>query len=77
MPHVHEAIGRELERAFRGQKGISFKRTPNDQPVPDTLAEPDDMLIVQPPCHPWEPIKVPEQYEGQLHCLLCGAPFAA
>jgi hypothetical protein len=76
MPHVHEAIGRELTKAFRGQRGISFKSTAGDLPVPDALHEPNDMVIVHPPCHPWEPVKIPEQHGGQLHCLICGSPYA-
>jgi hypothetical protein len=31
---------------------------------------------VHPPCHPWEPVKIPEQHGGQLHCLICGSPYA-
>jgi hypothetical protein len=76
MPHVHEAIGRELDKALCGHNWISVKTTATGLPVPDALHEPNDMAIVQPPCHSWEPIKIPEQRGGRLHCLICGSPFA-
>jgi hypothetical protein len=34
------------------------------------------MLIVQSPCHPWEPIKIEEFWSGPIHCLVCGIQFA-
>jgi hypothetical protein len=34
------------------------------------------MVIVAPPCHPWEPVKVPDEATGELHCLICGTAFA-
>ncbi len=43
---------------------------------PDALVEPDDMVIVVSPCHSYEPVKVPEGFEGPLYCLICGTPFA-
>lgn len=48
---------------------------PNAIP-PAPLFEPDDMVAVEPPCHPEEPIKV-EPWDGkvELHCLVCGDPF--
>ena len=37
--------------------------------------EPHDMRRVEPPCHPLEPLKISEDWEGPLHCLICGAEF--
>ena len=48
-----------------------------DQPDPDPLHEPDDMVIVQPPCHQNEPLKVPEEATGLVHCLVCGSAFSS
>ena len=49
-----------------------------EQPEPpDLLHEPPDMVVVQSPCHSWEPIKVYEDWRGSLHCLLCGQQFVA
>jgi hypothetical protein len=76
-PAVRE-ISDELEKAFRGVKGLTYKRGELDEPEPPTaLHEPDDMIVVAPPCHPWEPVKVPEEAAARVHCLLCGEPFAA
>ncbi len=48
------------------------------EPVPQpALAEPNDMIIVESPCHPWEPIKVIEDWHDPLHCLICGERFAS
>lgn len=42
---------------------------------PTPLFESDDMIAVEPPCHPDEPIKVVEEWGGELHCLRCGKTF--
>ena len=61
-------------------KGLRFK--PNRSfsfgiDTPDALAELDDMTIVEPPCHPSEPVKVPEEDAARVHCLVCGTLFSA
>lgn len=43
--------------------------------TPDVLVEPDNMTIAESPCHPNEPVKVPDE-TTKVHCLVCGAPFA-
>jgi hypothetical protein len=43
---------------------------------PSALHKPSDMTIVVSPCHPWEPIKVADEWTDPVHCLACGAPFA-
>ncbi len=35
------------------------------------------MVIVEPPCHPWEPLKVPDDGRSNFYCLVCGEEFAA
>jgi len=35
-----------------------------------------DMVIVESPCHPQEPIKVPIELLPQVNCLVCGLLFA-
>jgi len=37
------------------------------------------MLIVESPCHPWEPVKIPQQRadSGPLYCLVCGETYEA
>ena len=68
----------ELEKVFRGVKGMTYKPSHDDGPEPPpALHEPDDMVILAPPCHPREPVKVPENAAARVHCLICGAAFAA
>jgi hypothetical protein len=68
----------EIEKAFRGVRGVTFKRGHLDEPEPPSaLHEPNDMIILAPPCHPWEPVKVPEDATAPAYCLLCGKAFAA
>ncbi|GAB4659578.1 hypothetical protein MOKP64_18790 [Mycobacterium avium subsp. hominissuis] len=70
-----DAINDELKRAF----GRNYKPGMNTAPAPMPLHEPNDMLIIEPPCHPWEPVKVPQQRadSGLLHCLVCGETYQA
>jgi len=44
--------------------------------LPLPLHEPEDMMIVQSPCHPWEPMKVEELWSKPKHCLIYGSQFA-
>lgn len=53
--------------AFKGVKGMEFKPDQNfslDTLTPEPLTEPEDMVIVEPPCHPNEPVKVPDMDDG-------------
>jgi hypothetical protein len=34
-------------------------------PPPVTMVEPNDMQIIVPPCHPIEPVKVPDGEQGR------------
>lgn len=45
----------------------------NHAPVP--LEERADMVIIEPPCHPYEPFKIAERWTDPVHCLLCGQQF--
>ena len=79
-PTLDQAVHDMMTDAFKGNEWISIKPDRNfslDIPTPETLVEPDDMLIVEPPCHPNEPVKVPESATASLHCLICGSQFAA
>lgn len=78
-PEIDRAVTDAISHAFKGIQGMTFK--PNagfslDMETPEPLHEPDDMVIVEPPCHPNEPVKVPEDATGHVHCLICGAEFA-
>jgi hypothetical protein len=70
----------QLRSTLKQPRGSFFKIDvkPGERPgVPDPLVELDDMAVISPPCHPWEPIKVPEAAQPPYYCLLCGEPFAA
>lgn len=69
----------EFERLERSTRGgmIEFKFSGIDAGEPPLpLHEPNDMLVVASPCHPWEPLKVDEASTKSLRCLICGAEFA-
>lgn len=77
---IDQAMKDALTDAFKGIKGMKFEPNASfslDIETPDPLIEPDDMVIVEPPCHPNEPLKVPEASTERVFCLICGAQFAA
>lgn len=82
-PAMDQVVNDMLDDAFkplRNSKFIKVKRTGRvsfDTPTPDPLVEPDDMVIVESPCHPNEPVKVPEDAAARVFCLICGREFAA
>ena len=79
-PQLDEAVQDAMKSAFSGIKGISFKPAGNftfGLETPDPLIEPDAMVIVAPPCHDTEPVKVPETATAEVHCLICGQAFSA
>lgn len=66
-----------LESSTRSNRLIRFEAAGGGAPDPlEPLVEPDDMIIVASPCHPWEPVKIPEDHSEVVHCLVCGAAFA-
>lgn len=77
---IARAMGDALESIVGHQGSDSFvkielKRGDVPEP-PAALHEPNDMSIVQSPCHPWEPVKVLETWSDALYCLLCGERYA-
>lgn len=80
QPEIDQYIQDSLTDAFNGVKGMTFKANQNwgsDSANPDPLIEPNDMVIVEPPCHPNEPLKVPDGATDRVHCMVCGKLFAA
>lgn len=66
---------KDLERSSRSSL-VSFKFKPGSRPPsPAPLEESNDMVIVEPPCHPYEPLKISEEWAEPIHCLVCGNPF--
>lgn len=79
-PAIEQTVQESIADAFKGLKGVTFKANKSFTmgiETPSPLIEPDDMVIVEPPCHPNEPIKVPEEAAARVHCLICGSEFAA
>lgn len=73
-------IRETLRQAFEPSRDsfISFTVDESSAPeLPDALVEPQDMIMLAPPCHPWEPVKVPENASAPFYCLICGSAFAA
>lgn len=72
------AVSDAFEDALSGGDGtIQFRASGQlTKPHFPPLAEPSDMQVVEPPCHPDQTIKVADDWVGVLHCLLCGAQFS-
>lgn len=77
-PEIDQLIQDSVADMFKSSKFIEFKPDPRFTlgiPTPEPLVEPDDMVIVEPPCHPHEPLKVPEEATARVFCLICGSIF--
>lgn len=72
-----DLVNDELDNIFRGMKGFTVKKSGGaERPEPPTpLTEPNDMNQLQSPCHPWEPVKIPENSASPYYCLVCGAAY--
>jgi hypothetical protein len=79
-PEIQRYVRDALTDASKGMQGVSLRLTGDyagGLAEPEPLTEADDMVIVEPPCHPNEPLKVPVDLTQDLHCLVCGRRFAA
>ena len=77
-PMLEEAYG-EIKRTLGNVRSSFIKvdvKTPSLPEPPMPLIEPNDMVMVAPPCHPFEPLKVLEDWSEPLTCLMCGDRFA-
>lgn len=74
--HMGDMLRTSLGRA--GGRGFKVKVTPGSsrQEAPAPPFEPDDMMMISPPCHPWEPVKVPDDAAQPHYCLICGQGYA-
>jgi hypothetical protein len=75
--HAANLATDEVNKAFRGLRTsnrgpLQITITPARQTPVAPLVEPNDMRIVEAPCHPSEPIKVSENWESTTNCLYCG-----
>ena len=78
---IMEEAAQKLRQALGGvgSRGNSFVRVevkePKQPEPPMPLVEPDDMMMVEPPCHSFEPLKVADDWTESIHCLMCGEQF--
>jgi endogenous inhibitor of DNA gyrase (YacG/DUF329 family) len=73
--HIQDMVG----DAFKGIKGFNFRANSDfttQTSVPEPLIEVNDMIIVEPPCHPLEPLKIPSAHLSLVRCLICGSAFS-
>lgn len=61
-----------------GMMKVTVTHSPSSPPPhPIAPSEPTDMWEVKSPCHPLEPLKIAEDWNEAVHCLVCGAEFAS
>ena len=78
-----EVLGPELRRFKNDMEGgnrrsrelIRFDVSLPPLSRPEPLAEPDDMVRIDVPCHPEEPLKVDEGWDQEVACLVCGVRY--
>jgi hypothetical protein len=77
-----EVLGPELEQFQRNIAGMnqsgSIVQINMDVTLPtrpEPLIEPNDMIRVDLPCHPEEPLKVAEGWGSEIACLVCGIRY--
>lgn len=78
-PELDRFAQESFAEAFKGIKGITFESNSGfsfEIPTPKPLLEPNDMVIAESPCHPNEPIKIPEANTDHVYCLVCGTQFS-
>jgi hypothetical protein len=75
--HVIDPQLRGLEDSLAGLEdasgGLVSGRLERGAPLrPTRLTEPNDMRRASFECHPNEPVKVLDTWDGEIHCLVCG-----
>jgi hypothetical protein len=72
---AHDGLRRSIANLNRRSGGLikAELRTDAHEEM-DPLTEPDDIRRVDFDCHPHEPVKVLEDWDRPVHCLLCGRP---
>lgn len=66
---------RSVESSNRPGSLVSLSVSLPATPRPEPLTEPDDMVRVDLPCHLEEPLKVAEDWTGEVACLVCGIHY--
>jgi hypothetical protein len=70
-------VSGEVDQIFSqfNRPGSALKYTPGDRPpaLRELPPEPDDMRRVEFGCHSEDPLKVAEDWDKPVHCLICGS----
>ena len=66
-------FGAELNRSQRPGSLVSIKFNSTLPSAMDPLVEADDMRRVDFACHPSEPVKVLDEWDRKVNCLICGS----
>lgn len=70
-----EKFADDVRSIGRHSRGIVRAEVTHDVPAePEPLTEVDDMTRVDFGCHPTEPVKVHDDWDGAVFCLVCGQP---
>jgi hypothetical protein len=68
-------FGKDMDRIGRSSGGLISVSMDYDEPEElDPLTEADDMRRVDFACHPGEPLKVLDDWDRPVRCLVCGEP---
>ena len=72
---VVRKLGDDIKGIGRSSGGLLRADVKYDAPdALDPLTEVDDMTRVDFECHPTEPLKVLDNWDRPIHCLVCGKP---
>ena len=75
LPELERELTQAMESLRRtGIIDVKVEQARRPTPPPP-LIEQDDMVAVEPPCHPYEPVKVQTDWSSPIHCLVCGSRF--
>ena len=75
MRMVEDELGPAIDKVNRAGGMVRMKLDVPDGNPPPPLFEENDLIAVEPPCHPNEPLKVVEDWGDLIHCLICGTVF--
>ncbi len=73
LRHVAEEVDTVFSRFNRPGSGLKYRRGDRPPAPSEPPAEPDDMRRVDFGCHPKDPLKVGEEWDKPVRCLICGA----
>lgn len=75
MRMVESELGLTVDNVKRSEGLLQIKLDVPHLNPPAPLFEDNDMVAIEPPCHPEEPLKVVEDWDDIVHCLVCGTQF--